>query len=147
MSLVYAEQGQMNQNDERNQRGPGEQRPPQGMGSMINIGPNGMTQLRGKLLSVASTTLTVGSWGITFVVDISNANITGPADVPTAFVVGDFVGVIGKASADNALNITAKIARDWNGKPAPKKTRLQLEHGEGHDQGQKGQGSASTTER
>jgi hypothetical protein len=84
-----------------------------GFEPVLNIDPKGHILVRGELMSVTGTTLTVKAWGITFTVDASKVSNSSAPDMNiTSFKVGDFVGVSGNISADAPQNIIAEVVRD-----------------------------------
>lgn len=84
-----------------------------GFEPVLNIDPKGHILVRGTLMSVTGTTLTVKAWGVTFTVDASKVPSSNAPDMNIAsFTVGDFVGVSGNITADAPQNITAEVVRD-----------------------------------
>lgn len=84
---------------------------------MVNIGPNGNTQLRGTLSSITGNTLNIASWGGTWVVDVTNAKFTGKGGGAAGtglsqFQTGDWITVMGTAGTSTAWSVTAKQVRD-----------------------------------
>lgn len=81
--------------------------------SVINIDAKGHILVRGTLMSVTGTTLTVKAWGITFTVDASKVSKSSAPDTNLAsFTIGDFVGVSGVITAEAPQTITAEVVRD-----------------------------------
>lgn len=96
--------------------------PPRPKPMVVEIGPGGRALLRGTLNSVASTSLTVKTWGGVWTVNISSNTEILPHSASndiSRFSVGDFVGVSGQAS-ENSLTIDAAIVRDWTYKETVK---------------------------
>lgn len=87
------------------------------MKMMVQIGPEGMTTLRGTLVSVNGNVLTVKSWGGNWTVKVASGSEVlhskGGITNLSNFAAGDFVGVQGTADANAAWTINAKVVRDW----------------------------------
>lgn len=91
----------------------------QGPPIVVTIDANGHALVRGKLVSVSGTSLTVKSWGMQFTVDASKAQITGSVKDISSFVAGDVVGVQGMLDEGGSGTITAENVRDWGAVQGP----------------------------
>ena len=80
---------------------------------VLTIDANGHALVRGTLVSVAGTVLTIKSWGLQFTVETSNAQIGGTATNISGFVAGDIIGIQGMLDQNNSGAITAATVRDW----------------------------------
>jgi hypothetical protein len=80
---------------------------------VVLIDANGRATVRGTLLSVSSTTITIQSWGLQFVVDATNAQIVGKVSTLASFAVGDIIGVQGTLSQSSPGTLIASTIRDW----------------------------------
>lgn len=84
----------------------------------VQIGPGGRALLRGTLVSVSASSLTVQSWGGNWIVNVSAdaevlPRVSGNSSDLSAFAAGDLVGVNGVADENSAWTINASVVRDW----------------------------------
>lgn len=87
------------------------------MSVMINA--SGRAQLNGTVVSVASTSVVVKSWGGNWTVDTSGPDVKilrrfGGASNLAEFVAGDYVSVLGTVSDSATWTIVAKNVRDMS---------------------------------
>ena len=78
----------------------------------VHIERNGEAKLVGKLTAIASTTLTITSWGGNWTVDASKAKIVRRYDGTSSlseFQVGDLISVTGQASMTGAMIIARTV--------------------------------------
>ncbi|MDP3991593.1 MAG: hypothetical protein Q8P66_01665 [Candidatus Colwellbacteria bacterium] len=84
---------------------------------ILEVNRNGKTLLRGTVESVASSTLTLKSWGGNWTIKTSSDTKIHPrvngTSTLSAFETGDFVGVIGQVSETENFTVNAKIIRNW----------------------------------
>ena len=84
---------------------------------ILEVNKNGKILLRGTVESVASSTLTLKSWGGTWTIKTSSDTKIHPkvngTSTLSAFETGDFVGVIGQISETENFTVNAKIIRNW----------------------------------
>lgn len=84
---------------------------------ILEVNSKGKILLRGTVESVASSTLTLKSWGGTWTVKTSSDTKIQPkangTSTLSAFEKGDFVGVSGQVSETENFTVNAKILRDW----------------------------------
>ncbi len=80
---------------------------------VVTIDVNGHVLVRGTLVSISGTILTIKSWGMQFTVDTSNAQIAGTITSVSSFAIGDILGIQGTLNESNPGVITATTVRDW----------------------------------
>ena len=84
---------------------------------VLEVNGRGKILLRGTVESVASSTLTLKSWGGAWTIKTSSSTKIHPeangTSTLSAFEKGDFVGVIGQVSETENFTVNAKIVRDW----------------------------------
>ena len=81
--------------------------------ALVKMGANGSILVRGTLMSVSGTTLTLNVQGTTFTVDASKAQINNKnVTSVSAFALGDFVGATGTVSLTNPTLVMAKDIKD-----------------------------------
>jgi hypothetical protein len=84
---------------------------------VLEVNKNGKILLRGTVESVASSTLTLKSWGGNWTIKTSSSTEIYPkangTSTLSAFEKGDFVGVRGQVSETENFTVNAKIVRDW----------------------------------
>lgn len=83
---------------------------------VLQVGPAGKVLIRGDIVSTASGSLVLKSWGGNWTINIPSGSEILPAaaasDV-TKFQAGDYVGVQGTVSTDAPWTINASVVRDW----------------------------------
>lgn len=86
-------------------------------GKLVNIGPAGNANLRGTIASISGLIINVDSWGGTWIVDATSANLIrrfgGKSNI-SEFMVGDSVDVRGTVSPSASWTIIAKTVRDYS---------------------------------
>ncbi len=114
VSLAFAENSMMGQNSTAmpvtQMHGDG------GQQVMLQVGPKGEALMRGTIIAVGATSLTVKSWGGDWTVNVSADTNLSPLSDITQFVVGGFVGVKGMVSQSASWTIDAKILHSWTAK-------------------------------
>jgi len=111
--------------------------------AVVQIGPEGKALLRGTVVSVSGSALTVQSWGGNWTVNVASGAEVLPAVTGvtatdlSAFKAGDFVGVQGNADATASWTINAKTVRDWTVKATENTNRKDVQGTEksGKEQG------------
>lgn len=92
---------------------------------ILEVNSKGKILLRGTVESVASSTLTLKSWGGTWTIKTSSDTKIHPkangTSTLSAFEKGDFVGVTGQVSETENFTVNAKIVRNWTEKKETKK--------------------------
>ena len=91
---------------------------------VLEVNSKGKILLRGTVESVASSTLTLKSWGGTWTIKTSSDTKIQPkangTSTLSAFENGDFVGVSGQVSETENFTVNAKVVRDWTIKKTAK---------------------------
>lgn len=86
---------------------------------ILQIGPSGKTLLRGTIVSAASGSLTVKSWGGEWTVSVpASASVLPQGTALSSFQTGDFVGVQGTVDGTAAWTVDATLVRDWTARAA-----------------------------
>lgn len=81
---------------------------------VLTVDATGKILLRGTLVSVASSTLTVKGWGGNWTVNVPSSASTTPAGgALTSMHPGDFVGVQGTVDANASWTVNATAVNDW----------------------------------
>ena len=80
---------------------------------IIEIGPAGRAMLRGEITAVGTNSLTVKSWGGSWIINVSSATKINPVTDLSQFKVGDFIGVQGQINTSAAWTIDATLVRNW----------------------------------
>ncbi len=81
---------------------------------ILEVGPRGKVLLRGTIESVSATSLTVKSWGGSWIVNVPTTAEVLPKGSPlSSFQSGDFVGVQGTVSQTSSWTVDATLVRDW----------------------------------
>ncbi len=83
--------------------------------TVVQIGPQGNVLLRGTVVTTATGTVTVSSWGGDWTVNVLPTSQLMPG---TGMTTGDFVGVQGTINTATPWTIDAKLVRDWSVKVA-----------------------------
>mgnify|MGYP001609081783 CR=1 FL=1 len=90
---------------------------------VIEIGPRGGTLLRGTVISNASGSLVVKSWGGNWTINIGSSTKILPNKDIANFAKDDFVGIQGKISDSSPWTINATLIRNWSYKEELAKTK------------------------
>lgn len=80
---------------------------------VLEVGPTGRVLMRGTVEAVGTNSLTVKSWGGSWVVNIASTTSLAPKTDISQFAAGDFVGVQGAMSASAMWTIDATLVRNW----------------------------------
>jgi hypothetical protein len=80
---------------------------------VLEVGPQGKVLLRGTVDVVNTNSLTVKSWGGSWVINVAPSATLVPGSGIGQFKVGDFVGVQGIVNQSSAWTIDATLIRDW----------------------------------
>ena len=83
---------------------------------VLEVNHQGKVLMRGSIESIGSGSLTVKSWGGSWIVNISSATKLLPGTDMSQFKIGDFVGVQGAINTGSSWMIDATIVRDWAAK-------------------------------
>ena len=89
---------------------------PQPHPMILEVGSAGRVLMRGTIVSVSSSALTVNSWGGTWTVNVGSGTRVLPLSANndlTQFKNGDFVGVEGTVSQTANFTVDATLVRDW----------------------------------
>ncbi len=89
------------------------------MQPVLNVSASGKTLLRGTIVSVSATAITVQSWGGAWTVNVPTSAQIYPQGVGlSSFQQGDFVGVQGTVNSSTGWTIDATVVRDWTQRQA-----------------------------
>ena len=80
---------------------------------VVQINPNGGITLRGDITAINTNSITVKSWGGSWLVNILPTTNLMPIKDLSQFKVGDFIGVQGTVNQNSPWTIDAVIFRDW----------------------------------
>ncbi|MBI3627605.1 MAG: hypothetical protein HY220_02575 [Candidatus Sungbacteria bacterium] len=87
--------------------------PPRPM--VLTVSNSGHGLLRGVVTSVATSSISVASWGGIWTVTMAANTTIVPSNGLSGIAVGDYVGVSGGVSGDSPM-INAEYLRDWTAK-------------------------------
>ena len=95
--------------------------------TVVQIGPGGRTLLRGDIIAVGASSLTVKSWGGNWIINISADTELMPNSDMSQFKVGDFVGVQGIVNPESTdWQVTATLVRDWSVRKVEQENRQEI---------------------
>ncbi len=83
---------------------------------VLQVGPAGKVLIRGNVVSIASGSIVLKSWGGDWTVNTPSGSEILPSAAAgdlTKFQAGDYVGVQGTISTNAPWTINASIVRDW----------------------------------
>jgi hypothetical protein len=90
---------------------------------VLEVNPNGKVLMRGTVVTTATGTVTVQSWGGNWIVNVLPTSTLVPG---TGMTTGDFVGVQGQINTTAPWTIDATLVRDWSVKMTEQVNRQEI---------------------
>ena len=84
--------------------------------TVVEINQHGKATLRGSITAIASSTLSIRSWGGIWKINMDDRTEFIPKEGATSLALGDFIGVQGTVATSTDWTIHARLVRNWSEK-------------------------------